>query len=335
SATQAGAYASIGGTVAAPVIGPSSTTTSLGFFAEGILTGAPTISGSQNVGPAGAFPTLTAAAAAYNSRIQTGPVTFLLTDTSYTTGAGVDRTTGETFPITFNANPGASAVNTVTIKPAPATAVSISPLAATPTSIFLLNGADWVTIDGSNTAGGTTRDLTIANTNVSTTSAVIWGQTIGTADPATNNTIKNLNITGNASTTTIAGIGFGSSTISACPTAIATTSFTNDEVVNATVTGNTVNGVVETATFSAGGIVYGTPGYGTSRFANNMISGVVANGTPGDFGVGMFIGGTANALTQVFFNSVSMTGSKDVGGTATSPSYALAILGTNPLVDVR
>ena len=45
SATQGGAYDSIGGTVAPPVIGPSSATTSLGFFALGILTGAPTISG--------------------------------------------------------------------------------------------------------------------------------------------------------------------------------------------------------------------------------------------------------------------------------------------------
>lgn len=37
---------------------------------------------------------------------------------------------------------------------------------------------------------------------------------MGTGDPATNNTIKNLNISGATSITTLAGVGFGSSTIS-------------------------------------------------------------------------------------------------------------------------
>ncbi len=39
SATQAGAYNTIGGTVTPPTIGPSTATTSLGFFSLGILTG--------------------------------------------------------------------------------------------------------------------------------------------------------------------------------------------------------------------------------------------------------------------------------------------------------
>ena len=73
SATQGGAYDSIGGTVAPPVIGPSSATTSLGFFAVGTLTGAPTISGNQTVGTGQTFANLTAAVAAYNTRVQTGP----------------------------------------------------------------------------------------------------------------------------------------------------------------------------------------------------------------------------------------------------------------------
>ncbi|MFZ1220314.1 MAG: hypothetical protein WAO00_13545, partial [Chthoniobacterales bacterium] len=424
SATQGGTYNSIGGTVAAPTIGPSSTVTSLGFFAIGVLTGAPTISGSQNVGPAGAFPTISAAAAAYNSRIQTGPVTFLLTDTSYTTGVGDDRTTGETFPITINGNPGASATNTLTIKPAPATSVSISPLAATPTAVFILNGADWVTIDGSNTAGGTSRDLTITNTNISTTSAVIWGQTTGTADPATNNTVKNVNIAGNAATTTLAGVGFAGSAMSSASLGtrndnnrvqncnitaaqfgifsegasatnknfgtvitgnqvggagasaigrvgifvgfddgaqvtnnsisnvtaansfdvhgiavgsftISTTAFTLAEAVNATITGNFVSGVVKTDTFSAAGITFGTATYGTTRIANNMVSGVNANGTSGDFAAGIFVGGSVTGPVQLYFNSVSMTGARDSASLATSPSFALAVLGSNPVVDIR
>jgi hypothetical protein len=138
-------------------------------------------------------------------------VTLLLTDSSYTTRSG--EAAGEVFPIVINSNPGASATNTLTIKPAPAITAAVTGSSAT--ALITLNGADWVTIDGSNTAGGTTRNLTLTNTNVSTTSAVIWGQTIGTGDPAANDTIKNCILTGNAPTTTLIGVGFGSSTISA------------------------------------------------------------------------------------------------------------------------
>ena len=70
-----------------------------------------------------------------------------------------------------------------------------------------------MTIDGSN-SGGSSRDTTISNTNAGVSSAVFWGQTVTTADPTTNITVKNLNLSGNASTTTFAGVGFGSTTIS-------------------------------------------------------------------------------------------------------------------------
>ena len=81
SATQAGAYDSIGGTVAAPVIGPSSAVTALGFFAVGTLTGSTTICGNYDVGAATIPPnflTLTAAVTALNSRIMTCAVSFTL-----------------------------------------------------------------------------------------------------------------------------------------------------------------------------------------------------------------------------------------------------------------
>jgi hypothetical protein len=266
--------------------------------------------------------------------------------------------------------------------------------------------------------------MTLTNTSTGTTSAVIWGQTVGTGDPATNNTVKNLNLVGNAPTTTLAGVGFGSSAIgsgslgtrndnnrvqnnniaavqfgiysqgasatnknvgtvisgntaggagalglgragilvgfddgvqitnntinnvtaansadvfgiAAGGIGISTTTFTNDEVVNATITGNTINGVVKTDTFSAAGISYGTPGYGTTRIANNMVAGVNANGTSGDFAAGIFIGGSVTAPIQVQYNSVSMTGARDSASLATSPSFALAVLGSNPQIDIR
>jgi Cadherin-like beta sandwich domain len=424
SATVNGAYDSIGGVVTPPTIGPSTPAgTTLGFFAVGILTGAPTISGNSNVGAGGGFTTLTAAVAAFNSRLQTGPVTFTLTDGAYA---------GETFPIIINPNGGASATNTLTIKPAAGASPTFTGTSAS--AVIIINGADYVTIDGNNggvmrggiTPNVPTRDVVITNTNISASSAVIWCQTIGTTDPATNITIKNLQLVGNAPTTTVAGVGFGGAAISLASLgtrndnnrvdniavrsvqcgvysqgasstnknvgnvvtgnqlggagalglgregifvgfedgvqvtnntvtnvtggvgsvdaigiavgsiAITTTSLgTIDDVANATVTGNTVTGVLKADTFSAAGIVVGTPFYSVIRIANNMVSGVNANGTAGDFAAGIFVGGNPLVAIQFYYNSVSMTGARDTGGTASSPSFAFAVLGSNPLIDIR
>ncbi|HEU5066127.1 MAG TPA: hypothetical protein VFT86_09695, partial [Gaiellaceae bacterium] len=415
SATQGGTYDSIGGLVTGATIGPSNTITSLGYFAVGHLTTGSTISGVFNVGAGGDYATLTAAVADLNSKRMTGPVTFVLTDNTYA---------AETYPITINANGGNSALNTLTIKPTAGASPTFSGSSAS--ALLVLNGIDYVTIDGSN-SGGSTRDTTFTNTNVGTASAVIWGQTVGTANPTTNNTIKNLNVVGNASTTTFAGIGFGSSTIgtgtlgtrndnnrvqnnnvtqlqfgivsvgsqSAAKNtgtvvtgntlgangagalgragvwiafddgaqvtgntvvnvtaansadvfglaigtiAVTGTAITTQDVANVSVTGNFVGSVVKTDTFSAAGIALGTPNYGTSRIANNSVYGVNANSTPGDLAAGIIVGsaGTLYATTEIYFNSVSMTGARDGGATLTSTgSYALAVVGANPLLNVR
>ena len=83
--------------------------------------------------------------------------------------------------------------------------------------MIVLNGAKFVTIDGSNN-GTSSRDLTITNTFVppANACAVIWLQTTSQADPATNNTIKNVNAVGNTVTATLGtlvGIGSGSTTV--------------------------------------------------------------------------------------------------------------------------
>lgn len=149
--------------------------------------------GSYTVGIAGAYPTLTAAVNAYNTSCLSGPVTFLLKDATYPS---------ETFPIVIG-NPVASAVNTLTIKPNVGITATIS--GASPVALIKLNGADYVTIDGSN-SGGTSQNLTITNTDPGTSSAVIWVASASSTNGATNNTVKNCIITGNASTTTFGGI---------------------------------------------------------------------------------------------------------------------------------
>ena len=156
------------------------------------------LGGTYAVGATGAFTTLTAAIAAYNSATCiTGPIVFSLTDASYSTS--------ETFPIVINANTLSSATNTLTIKPA--TGVTTTITGSTATNILKLNGADFVTIDGSNN-GTNTKDLTIANANALGTSVILISS-LGNNAGATNNTIKNCNIQAGAITSGVYGISIG------------------------------------------------------------------------------------------------------------------------------
>ncbi len=174
----------------------------------------PILSGTYTVGLGGNYLTLTAAAAAYNIGCLAGPVTFSLIDDSYVS---------ETYPITFK-NINATSSTPLTIKPAAGKNPVFSGTAAS--AIFLFDGADYITLDGSN--GNTvnsvcpkvqaSRNLTVMNNSTSTTSAVIWIQwsAVGsTINSPSNISIINCNVTGNAPNTTLVGIGSGSSTISA------------------------------------------------------------------------------------------------------------------------
>lgn len=153
----------------------------------------------------GVYTTLTAAVTDLNLRGVSAATNFLLMD------AG-PYTTGETFPITINAFDGGSATNTLTIKPNTGVTTSI---VGSGTSIIKLNGADYVTIDGSN-AGGTDRSLTIENTNTSSSTATLWLGSAGVGAGATYNTIKNCVLKNGINTvSTNYGIYVGGATIGA------------------------------------------------------------------------------------------------------------------------
>ena len=160
-----------------------------------ILTG---LSGIYYVGtstspnPARTYATLTAAANAYSTSGLDGAVTFLLLDPSYT------ATTGETFPIAFFTNGDASATKTLTISPN--TGVSATVTAAG--SVLAMASSRYITIDGSNTAGGTTRNLTLNNT-VLTASTYVLGMLTQTGQAQANQfaTVRNVNIVGGGATT--------------------------------------------------------------------------------------------------------------------------------------
>jgi hypothetical protein len=124
------------------------------------------------------------------------------------------------------------------------------------------------------------------------------------------------------------GIGLGTQSIS-------TTIVTGGGVVNADVIRNKVNGVSSSATagFSAVGVAV-AGGAGVNKVEDNMISGVIANATSPDLVAGIFAVGAPGSATHLYFNSVAMTGNR--GTTASQyPSYALAITGTDPAVELK
>jgi hypothetical protein len=101
----------------------------------------------------GVYPTITAARNDLILRGVSGPVTFLLVDTNYPS---------ETYPIELTAFGGASATNTVTFKPATGVQAVIPGSTTQTTATLRLNtDGQYYIIDGSNTVGGTTRDLSI------------------------------------------------------------------------------------------------------------------------------------------------------------------------------
>jgi hypothetical protein len=210
SSTQTGSYASIGSTLLPATVQSTTHPTALGFFAVGRVTGTPTFpGGTYTVCPSGCnYATLTAAMADLSGKIIIGPVLYSLTSTY--------NSSTETFPIVVPANGGSNATNTITIKPGSGATPNIS--ASSTSSIIELAGADYVTIDGSMTNGGTTRDLTIQNTNTTSNTAAVWLASQGTNAGATFDTIENCNIRagggGAGSTAGIFGIFAGGTAVS-------------------------------------------------------------------------------------------------------------------------
>ncbi len=171
------------------------------------------LAGDYNIGTAETAPfnNLATAITRLNTVGVSAPVRFLLTDATYNLG---------TTALQINTIAGSNGTNTFTLKPAVGTTPTITNNVAT--AAIIINAADNVIIDGSNVnipavntvcpLSTATRNLTITNTNPGTASAVVWLQT-AVADGATSNTVKNCNLVGNSNTTTLFGVGSGSSTI--------------------------------------------------------------------------------------------------------------------------
>lgn len=149
----------------------------------------------------GSYTTLGAAVTAINAGTHQGVINISVT-----------ANTSEATQIVLNSSgTGSASYTSIKIKPAPSTTPTISGNIST-NSILKLNGADYVTIDGSNSIGGTTRDLTITNTSGTANETVIWITSASAANGASYDTIKNCNLTGSGTTGTVSGILTGSGT---------------------------------------------------------------------------------------------------------------------------
>jgi len=281
------------------------------------------LSGTYTVGTGGNFTTLTAAVAYANTNGLCGATLFSLLNTSYSAS--------ETFPITINTLTGSSATNTLTIKPA--TGVSPTITGSNASAILKLNGADYVIIDGSNAAGGTTKNLTISNTNTGTSSAVVWIATASASNGATNNTIKNTIVSGNSRTTTYAAIA-SSSTTDVTTQSEADNAY--NTVQNCTITGAFIGiGNYGPAALDTGWIISGNAiGSSTNTRAhyfgidlfnakdfvvsNNVISGIFANNANGSGVAAIEAYGTISN-GSIFNNTISdvANGDNSVGYSGT------------------
>jgi trimeric autotransporter adhesin len=157
----------------------------------------------------GVYPTITAASEDINLRGISGPVVFSLVDEVYS---------NETYPITLTNIIGTSSTNTVTIKPAAGINVLIPGNPSQSTSTFRLGGADYVIIDGSNTIGGTTKNLTIKAQTTTAPAVHFYGG-------ATNNVVKNLHLESQNTSTTSGALIFAAGDPNI-----------NNQVINCTIT---------------------------------------------------------------------------------------------------
>ena len=290
------------------------------------------ISGTKTVGSGGDFPSLTGANGAItgpggiNNAVITGPVVLNLIENSNSPEAT------ETYPITINANSSASSTNTVTIKPnAPGTTMTGTPTTGT-LAIFVLNGADYVTIDGSSN-GTSSRDLTITNSSSSTASAVIWLQTTTGADAATNNTVKNLNIVGSGNTQTLFGIGCGSGTTGISTASLGTgnnnNTFQNNNIsktqygiysqgasaanknTGTVINGNLIN-AVSPNNVSKGGVWVGFED--SIVISGNTVSEINQTSSPDVFGISLGFGTSMSATTTAGNDVTNAIVSKNIIG---------------------
>jgi len=223
-----------------------------------------TLSGIYTVGATGTYATLTAALADYITKCLTGPVEFSLIDPLYSTS--------ETFPLTINQHPDASATNTLTIRPAAGVTTSITGSVASNGLIRVLGSH--VIIDGSNNGSGF-QNLSIQNTNTTSPRVILAGST--TTTPLVNVTLKNFYALNGSKTSTSAQAIQISNSVGAAG------NFNNIVVENISVSTSYI-GISALANVAAGngsGLIIRNNGLDVSGATSINYTGIYVQGTDG------------------------------------------------------
>jgi hypothetical protein len=289
----------------------TNTTTGCTATANASVVASNPLNGTYTVGVAGNYTTLTAAVNAYNSLCIGGPVVFSLIDNTYPS---------ETFPIVINSNIYQSATNTLTIKPAATKTPTITGNNAL--GIIKLNGADYITIDGSNTVGGTTRNLTLINTSTNTsTSNIIWIASVNASNGASNNNIKNCIITGNAPTTTFTSVISSGSTLGA----VAEAANNNNTYINNLLTkAQTAIAVVGPTGNETGTII-----------SDNTIGSTVAGDKLGWSGIELYQQASATVSNNTIFGITSSSSSITTSGISVFGTANGITINRNKISDIK
>lgn len=276
------------------------------------------MAGVYTVGPAGNFTTLTAAVNAYNLGCIGGPIIFSLTGATYSGS--------ETFPILIKANPYQSAINTLTIKPAAGVNSTIT--ANLPFDGLIRISGNFIKIDGSNVNSGSSRNLTITNTNTSTPLQLIVHSGVN-ATTVQGVTIKNCNISSGSNSLTFSGIVFSDSTTIYNPGYFKNDTIYNNKiskvtdgvfVVAAPATGNgngiyiakndlSVSGDANSVS-ELGIYVEGVDG---SAIEDNVIANFLGSDYNDDIGIWVALGSKNVVLNRNQIHSLNYTGTSGMG----------------------
>ncbi len=257
--------------------------------------------GTYTVGVGKNYPTLTAAINDINTKEITCPVVLQLTDATYTS---------ETYPITIKHNPGSSATNTLTIKPAPGINPVISGISAL--CAIKLNGAQYVIIDGANSAANN-QNLTIQNNSPSGLSSVILFSNDGTSGASKiilKNSVFQSSLSGTAATYGILmnvlagtggydGITINNNTINTCRFGISIAGTAGNPVTNVQLTNNTFGSSVQTSGIERHGVEIQNAE--NILIQGNEIMGLV-NGTTANMAIG--------GIVMVSGNNIRIIGNK-------------------------
>jgi len=181
------------------IVNPASGTQSTN--ACGTLSGTIPVGPTAPASPAG-FPTVTAAISYINTN-GLGGHTILELQNDYTSAYAAAN---ETYPLTFNNNACINSTRTLTVRPASGVTAPIVLTSALNTATVLIDGGDYITMDGRRGGVGTDKYLKVVNTSATAAAA---GNAVILKNDANNNTLtyldlaaSNLNPASNAGTVT-------------------------------------------------------------------------------------------------------------------------------------